>query len=821
LRGRSRSIDSRLRNAMPRKHSSSRIARRHEAAAQEPRRDPTDAPSRRSRALRDPLVLALTALALLYRLWGVGDRLPDPTLGINVFDDSAVEETDRATMGWAWKMWAGGTRKPDLNPHMQRWPGFSLYFGLGIQVAYKGAYLISHPGSGTSDFVRFVRDHPERLFLFGRIMSVLVGVLTVLLAFRVGARLRGRWAGLFAGLFVALNPLHAMISQRIADPNLLALLFTLLASVLMTRIAVDGSSRASIAAGAWIGLAGACKYVPLVLALPLAAAHGSRFFRQGRFYLALLACATALFLASPFTFLDWRQTVHDVATQRRNLLSDWVGQTTSNFSLPTYLGVILPHVMGWPAYLLGLVGMGLLWNRGGRAERAVVSIAAVMVLANGALRLAQERYMLVAIPILFVGTAFALVSVHAWGVARVGPRKEGRDGHPATLARAEGWIGSPVVLGLLATCALAWPLPEYSTTRRELALPDTRHVAQKWIQDHIPPNRPMALELYGPVLQTSQRAVVIWPFAATRTELVRPAYHHEYLDGLDYYVLSREILRRFEADSLKYPVEIAFYRWISAHAPLVWRTDPRTASGPEIEVRRVPGVISTRAERDSVFEAALPGPSGVRRVAIWCADFAAMEARLGRPDREEEWAKRGIQVGASDLMPKLFAMLAHSFLDQGRFRQAEEAARLGMARSPRDAPLHYFRAMALQQLGTKEEALAEYQAAYNISRDPSVILDVARAARDLGRYDEAVALLDRVPADHPERGPAMEEKGLLLITKMGRPAEGVAALAEAARLEPNPERAAQIQAAASRVEAQLQRGPAATRTRAPQVEQRP
>ena len=42
--------------------------------------------------------------------------------------------------------------------------------------------------------------------------------------------------GALAACFVALNPLHIMTSQHIADPNLLALLFVLLAALAMVRI---------------------------------------------------------------------------------------------------------------------------------------------------------------------------------------------------------------------------------------------------------------------------------------------------------------------------------------------------------------------------------------------------------------------------------------------------------------------------------------------------------------------------------------------------------------------------------------------------------
>jgi len=762
-------------------------------------------PARPRRRIRlDPIATALVAFALAIRLWGISDRLPDPTLGINVLDDSAVEETDRTTMMRAWTMWNGGTKDFDFNPHTGGWPGFSFYFGLGIQMAYKTVYSVSHPGASASEFVTHVHQASNRMFLFGRVINALVGALTVFLSFRLGSRLGGLPVGLGAGVLLALNPLHILISQHIADPNLLALLFVLLASISMMKIGdpgaggarrrggsaeagEDGNARDSVIAGAMIGLAGASKYIPLVLVVPLAVAHGRGFYRERRFYLGLAAVAVAMFLASPYTFLDWRTTIQDITTQRKALFSDWVGQTSFPFSLPTYLAVSLPHAMGWPAYLLGLVGMVLLWRLGRRAH-PVALVPAVMVLANGALRAAQERYVLVAVPILFMGTALTIWKAWGWVRAR------GAAARPA--------MAAPAVLGALA---IAWPLPEFLALRHSLALPDTRHLARRWIIANIGTDRPMAIELYGPVFQPDERAMVIWPFFATQVPLVRPAYHHEWLDGLQYYVLSREISRRFEADSASYPVEVAYYRWIRAHAPIVWETDPRTSSGPEIEIRKIPHVVSTRAELDTLFAHLEAVPTHINRLGLWCVDTANLYGRLSRYDRAEEWARRGIMVDAWRLNPRLWGTLAYSLLNQNRFAEAESASAHGIALAPGEGPLRLYHGMALAELGRKQDALQEYEMAYGITGDDRVILNIAAALSDLGRYDEAVAALSKVAPDSPQRGPARRDMAVILINHVNRPAEGLDALREAASLMTDPAQAKALQDEAARIETLMRR----------------
>ena len=131
------------------------------------------AASRRAapRARLDPLALGPSALALAIRIWGIGDRLPDPTLGINVLDDSAVEETDRTTMGRAWQMWNGGTKPLDLNPHTGGWPGLSFYVGLGIQMTYKAYFVARTPGATAAQFIDHVSKGSNQMFLYGRVLE--------------------------------------------------------------------------------------------------------------------------------------------------------------------------------------------------------------------------------------------------------------------------------------------------------------------------------------------------------------------------------------------------------------------------------------------------------------------------------------------------------------------------------------------------------------------------------------------------------------------------------------------------------------------------
>ncbi len=637
----------------------------------------------------------ILAAGLALRLWGIGDRLPDPTLGVDPFDDTTVDETDRRAMLYSWDMWRGGTTALNLNPATGDWPGMSFYLTLGLQMSYRGWWAASQGNPGAAAFARHVQADPAAMFLFARVFNALIGVLTILVTYRVGARLAGPGVGLVAALLLSLNPFHVLISQRVSDPNLLALLFLLLALLFLIRFLESPRAAYSALAGAMIGFAGACKYVPLVAILALVGAHWSAAPRRAARVRApdweslaagLAACAAAFFIASPFTILDWRAKSLDFALQRGRLLGDWVGQSRFPIALPTYLTETLPNMMGWPAYLLAAGGCVLLCRRGAKGW-IVASVPLLLLAANGMLALAQERFMLPALAALEIAAACAL-------------------------ARSAASIPSAAV-AVVALIAVAWPMPSLIATRRALALEDTRHVARRWIEASIPAAEPMGFDLYGPAFKLAPRgrSAIVWPFLASQTPLVRIAYHPEWLDGVRYYTTSSEVTRRFEADRERYPTEAAFYGWIRAHGRRLWASGSPRASGPTIEVWELPDTISTPEERDRLWSRAGSDSVYTVRVARWCSEMA--QVFLWRDDypRAGEWAERGIAIGPSEARIRLFETLTLVRLRLGETAAAEESARRGLETDRRSALLHLYRGMALEAMVRPAEALEEYRAA--------------------------------------------------------------------------------------------------------------
>ena len=209
----------------------------------------------------------------------------------------------------------------------------------------------------------------------------------------------------------------------------------------------------------------------------------------------------------------------------------------------------------------------------------------------------------------------------------------------------------------------------------------------------------------------------------------------------------------------------------------------------------------------------MPRPSEVSRVALWCFDYATLFGKLGQYDRSVEWAKRGIRVDAKRLNARLNIVLAYALLNLGKFAPAESAAAAGIRLAPKDHTIRLYHAMALHELGFREEALQEFTAAYDLSHDPKILLSMGAELGSLGRYEDALRALELVPAGHPDRANARRDMAVIYLNQLRRPADGLAALREAAALAQDPGMARLLRDEIARIETVMKKGSRSTGAR--------
>ncbi len=279
---------------------------------------PAAARAARSRDLVPAVALALTLfIALALRLYGIEW---DSGYPFTPHPDERAILMKVGELGLPSPGDVGDLLDADRSPLNPRWFPYGS-FPLYLLKAFQGL-LSAVPG---------VEIHDLRVI--GRVLSALADTATVALVYMLGARLFGRREGLLAAILVTLAVLHVQLSHFFAVDTIMAAC-AVAALYLLARVAKEGGTRDSVAAGAIVGLGIATK----VTLLPI---YGAFLMAHAIYALGLLddgeheglslaervaaavngvvlggAASVVVFaVAQPYAFIDYARFMGDVVEQ--------------------------------------------------------------------------------------------------------------------------------------------------------------------------------------------------------------------------------------------------------------------------------------------------------------------------------------------------------------------------------------------------------------------------------------------------------------------------------------------------------------------------
>src|SRR3712207_6720782 len=286
---------------------------------------PAAVPAGRRRAWRPTLpgilLLAVLALGLVLRLWGVRHGLP------------AVYNLDE---GGHFVKHAAGYFSGGYNPHyFQNPPGFSYLLHLVYAFWYGGIWP---PGVGPQIDAAFQRD-PSDLYAIGRVVAGLMGLVAAALVYVTGKRLYGAAVGLVAATLLTLTflPVHYGHLALNDVPTLVPLIVSLFGAVLVYH---RGDWKSYLLAGVALGVATAFKYTAAAAAVPITVAallrvHADREALKPQLKLLVMAGAVSLLafvVVNPFSVIEPREFGYYVRRQQQFSggvakvgLDDWTG----------------------------------------------------------------------------------------------------------------------------------------------------------------------------------------------------------------------------------------------------------------------------------------------------------------------------------------------------------------------------------------------------------------------------------------------------------------------------------------------------------------
>jgi hypothetical protein len=246
-------------------------------------------------------------------------------------------------------------RKFDFHPRDGLfWGSLHLYaLGFTLETAKVAGYL--HLPSR-----QYLIEHLEeadKLYLAGRLLSVLAGVLTILVLYAAGLRLGGPFAGLTAAALTAFAPVH-IVNSAVVRPDILMLLFASAALYFSIRHVDDGDRASWVLAALFAGLAAAAKYNGGVFLLcPWLAVRLKKGWSKELVWIPLLA-AVAFFAGCPYALIDFPTFLgylrDNAALAREGLSSELYGP-----GWRSYWTVFLPCALSAPVSWSALAGAGL------------------------------------------------------------------------------------------------------------------------------------------------------------------------------------------------------------------------------------------------------------------------------------------------------------------------------------------------------------------------------------------------------------------------------------------------------------------------------
>jgi 4-amino-4-deoxy-L-arabinose transferase-like glycosyltransferase len=497
------------------------------------------------------LVLVLLLLALGVRLGGIGFGLP------------YVYHVDEARFVDISLKYLRG----DPNPHFFHVPSLYTYL---VAATWEGAYAVGRVFGAfhaREDLLGRINGDPSLLYLLGRLLTVLMSVLTIFVMFVLGKRMYGVRAGLLAALFLVFSVEFNRASHYL-NPDAPMLLFLVLSFLFVWKVYEKGRTRDYLLAGLFAGLAFSTKYGGHVLFIPLVLAHAFRGYDAKKpvlrillsppLVLAGIAFVLAFLAGTPYAALDFPTFWRDFRWQAGHLYEFGHYGTAASVSVPLfYLRYGFLENLGLVVQFLALGGLVLGVVRSRRREWMLFAVPLFLLITISGWKAYATRYLLPAAPFFILVAAYFLDWLlarrpFAAGSARAGAAAGGLG------PRAGAWLGAGLVAVALLPSAVR-------TLKFDLNLgrPDTRTVAKDWIEANLAPKTRIALEEYGPPISPEVYNVY---FRKSLGEI-----SPEWLSRrrVEYAVINDIQYSRFVPYPKDFPGQAAFYRGLDERAVLL------------------------------------------------------------------------------------------------------------------------------------------------------------------------------------------------------------------------------------------------------------
>lgn len=413
------------------------------------------------------ILLFILVVSLGVRVWGTGFGLPAYTRYHP--DEHAL--VDRA----AAILWTG-----DWNLHRFNYPPFYAY----MQASTYAAYFLWGAAQGQWD--QILPLTLPQYYHAGRLLTALMGTLTVLAVYWSGRELRSRRAGLAAAALLGGCYLH-IIHSHYATFDVMVGLLAILTLLFALLVLQERSAKWYFAAGLMAGLAGATKYNGAVVFSVILVAHamttpwGRWGWLDRQLFAGIAGLLLGFFGGNPFALGNMPDFLTGLATVLHHYGTEQPGfEGVGNWRW--YIGVFLASAdrLWVVAGVAGLAGM--LW-REWKKGLLVLTFPLLYYLMISRFVVRFERNLVPLLPYFAVAGGWLVCEISDGVAGLLGRWKPLQWSRLATVLSVALLTGLPLVAGILFDIAISRP--------------DLREDAGKWVEGNIPPGTGIAIEHYS------------------------------------------------------------------------------------------------------------------------------------------------------------------------------------------------------------------------------------------------------------------------------------------------------------------------------------
>ena len=357
---------------------------------------------------------------------------------------------------------------------------YSIYFLLGYLTGYFQT---------TSDFAVLYFSDFLTFFIIGRLITVLLGVLTIYVVYKLAKKIHNPILGIVASIFLGFNFVHIQFSQ-VVKLDVPSTLFILLSFYYCYLLLEDRRLKYYIFSGIFAGLAAATKHPAGIFIFVLVFSHLLTIKNMkdivNRAFLTSIACyIVTFFIFSPhyifhpeklFSWISYLALERPDYKTFTMLAYDYDVQNTYGVFFLKYL----PSAMGPIFAVLTLPSIIYLAFKRTRKDVLLISFPIIFFIIVGFQANTFPRYWVPIYPFLSIIVAIFIINMLK-----------------IVLKKSEYRVF--ILAGITLTIII---FPAFSAMRYnyQISQKDTREIAKEWVEKNIHENTKLAMEIYGPAL---------------------------------------------------------------------------------------------------------------------------------------------------------------------------------------------------------------------------------------------------------------------------------------------------------------------------------